>query len=246
MAARVSKPKAEGGGFAGFGRGLPSFFAELAEHQSRDWFLANKPRYESDILRPMEALLASLTLALAAQDIPLIGTKASVFRINRDVRFSRDKSPYKTNVGAVLTRTGTKASQGVLYVHAGAAEAFLALGFYNPEPDQLSALRVAILARPDRWRGIAHDLEEAALPLSREYMAARLPRGYDAAEVGDLAEWLRLKSFIVRRDLPPASLYGPGLVKPIADFAAAGQPLLRFGWQALADLPPREGARTRR
>ena len=234
-------------GFTGFGAGLIPFFAELAENQSRDWFLANRPRYDRDVHVPLESLVTSLSLALAARDIPLHGSpKASIFRINRDVRFSRDKTPYKTHASAVLTRTGDKHSQGLLYVHAGLGRSFMAAGFHALEPDQLAAMRDAMRARPVAWREIVAGLASASLELSRDTMAARMPRGYDAAELGDLAEWFRLRSFVVARDIAPDALAGPALVDEIAAFAGTALPFLRFGWKALGTLPPRQEPRAGR
>ena len=168
-------------GFTGFGAGLIPFFAELAENQSRDWFLANRPRYDRDVHVPLESLVTSLSLALAARDIPLHGSpKASIFRINRDVRFSRDKTPYKTHASAVLTRTGDKHSQGLLYVHAGLGRSFMAAGFHALEPDQLAAMRDAMRARPVAWREIVADWRAPAwscpaTPWPRACRAATTP-----------------------------------------------------------------------
>jgi uncharacterized protein (TIGR02453 family) len=220
-------------GFSGFGRDMMPFFMELAAQQSRDWFLANKHRYTRDVATPLEQLMDSLTLALAARDVPLLGTRASIFRLNRDIRFSRDKAPYKTHASAVLTRTGTKKSLGLLYIHFGPDRSFTALGFHSLEPAPLSALRDAILDDQAGWRRVIAELAAAGLAISRENMTARLPRLYQAQAVGDLADWFRLKSLIVSRELPQEALFDPGLVDTIADFATAGLPLLRFGWRVL-------------
>jgi len=219
--------------FTGFPAGALGFFTELAANQNREWFLANKPRYETTIRDPMASLVGSLSLVLAVREIPLRGdAKTSLFRINRDVRFARDKKPYKTNIGAILSRDGTKRSQGILYLHVAPEGCFAALGFYMPEPDQLGALRAAIVARPESWRGIA-----AGLSLSREHLAARLPSGIEAPS--DLHETLRLKSFITRLPLNPSDFSSLDVIDRIAAFAEAGRPMLDFGWHALSSLPPR-------
>ncbi len=121
------------GPFTGFGPEALTFFTALAAHQDRDWFAANKAVYDAHVRRPMEALVESLAVAFAAHDIPLTGAaKSSVFRIHRDVRFAKDKSPYKTHAGAVLSRDGTKGGVGILYIHVGGDEVgFTAVGFYN-------------------------------------------------------------------------------------------------------------------
>ena len=203
-----------------------------------EWFEANRSTYDEHVLEPLRRLVASLTFAFEVAELPLRGDpKASLFRLNRDIRFSKDKSPYKTNVGAVLTRDGTKSAPGLLYLHIEPANSFAALGFYMPEPLRLAALRDAIVANPARWRELEATLAREKLGLSRESELTRLPKGFDAVAVAEVADALRLKSFVVSRELPQAALQGPALVNDIVAFARAGLPLLSFGWSALAKAP---------
>jgi uncharacterized protein (TIGR02453 family) len=221
--------------FEGFGPHALRFFAELDANNNRDWFHANKARYDHDIHQPMAALVSSLSLALAVHDVPLSGDpKTSMFRLNRDIRFSHDKRPYKTNTSAVLSRDGTKTGQGLLYLQIGPDQSFAALGFYMIEPPKLAAFRQAIVDRPPQWRAVAKQLGKAGLKLSTDGALIRLPRGFDAATVGDLEAVIRLKSFVVGRPIAPAALHDSGLIDSLVDFATAGLPLLEFGWRALA------------
>jgi uncharacterized protein (TIGR02453 family) len=226
--------------FDGFTPGVFDFFAALAEHQARDWFQANKATYEAEVLGPMAALIGSLSLAFAARDIPLTGdAKRSVFRINRDVRFSNDKRPYKTNAGAVLSRDGTKAAgKGVLYIHIDgtARAAFAAIGFYRPGPGDLAAIRRAIADKPERWLETEAKLAAAGLALSREDALTRMPKGFEDRAGTDIADGLRSRNFIVRRPVATERLFGAGLIDDIAAFAADGLPLLAFGWRASGTL----------
>ncbi len=115
----------------------------------------------------MVALIDDLTAAFAARRIPLRGDgKRSIFRLNRDVRFSKDKSPYKTHAGAVMTRSGSKKDNGLLYIHIDPTGCFAAAGFYQPEARGLAALRKAMLAQPKQGEG-------AARPAGEERPAAR-------------------------------------------------------------------------
>lgn len=223
--------------FAGLSPSALGFFAELAANQNREWFLANKQRYEATLREPMQSLVGSLSLALEIHDIPLRGDpKTALFRVNRDVRFSKEKIPYKTNISAVLSRDGSKRSQGVLYVHAALTGCFAAIGFYMLDPDQLRAMRAAIVANPARWRKAVGGLD-----LSREQIAVRLPSGIEAPP--ELHEALRLKSFITRLALDAADFASPDLIGRIVDFTEAGRDMLEFGWNALASLPPRREAK---
>jgi uncharacterized protein (DUF2461 family) len=115
--------------FPGFAAADLAFLTGLAAHNDRDWFTANRAVYDDRLKPTLAALIDALNGALAARDLPLAGDpKRSVFRIHRDVRFSKDKRPYKTHVSATLTRDGQKLSPGLLYVHiepeGGPAPAF--------------------------------------------------------------------------------------------------------------------------
>ncbi len=222
--------------FTGFTPKALQFFHELALHQDRQWFQQHQSVYENEVQRPMAALVTALAAELARRGIPLTGDpKRSMFRIHRDVRFSSDKSPYKTHAGAVLTRDGTKNCQGLLYVHISPEGSFTAAGFYHPERDQLAALRQAIAASPERFQDLEKTLKKLRLFLSRDEALKRLPRGFEDVPAGPAAEALKLKSFVVHRDLSEDALGRPRLVKVITDFAEAALPLLRFGWEALGE-----------
>lgn len=226
--------------FTGFPVGTLAFLTELGVNQNRDWFEANRDRYEADVRAPLGRLVGSLTFALAANDLPLLGDpKKSVFRIHRDVRFSKDKRPYKTNASAILTRDGSKSRQGLLYIHIEPTGSFVAGGFYMPEPDQLAAIRTRIAERQREWQAVETALTKAELRFETELIANRLPKPFVAAAVADVADTLRLKSFEVSRPLTPAQLASPNLVDEIVTFARDVLPLLEFGWAALATLPRR-------
>jgi hypothetical protein len=113
----------------GFAAADLAFLTGLAAHNDREWFTANRAVYDERLKPTLSALIDALNGAFAARDLPLAGDpKKSVFRIHRDVRFSKDKRPYKTHVSATLTRDGQKLSPGLVYVHiepeGGPAPAF--------------------------------------------------------------------------------------------------------------------------
>ena len=223
--------------FRGFGRDARAFLEGLRAENTRAWFEAHRAEYERAVRGPALDLVADLCTALSAAGLPL-GAESparALFRINRDVRFSRDKSPYKVNLGAVLTRTGNRRDSGVLYVQYGLDGTWTGSGFWQPEPEILSALRDGILSRPEDWRATEAALGGSGLALSRDDAAVRLPNGYAADAVGDLGAAIRLRSFVVRRALPDALASGPDLVAAIVAFAAAALPLLRFGWRAIEE-----------
>ncbi|WP_165188207.1 DUF2461 domain-containing protein [Caulobacter soli] len=115
--------------FPGFAAADLAFLTGLAAHNDREWFTAHRAVYDERLKPTLSALIDALNGAFAARDLPLAGDpKKSVFRIHRDVRFSKDKRPYKTHVSATLTRDGQKLSPGLVYVHiepeGGPAPAF--------------------------------------------------------------------------------------------------------------------------
>ena len=221
--------------FIGFGPAALSFLEGLAATQTREWFLANKPVYERDLRAPLGSLVESLAFAFAAHDIPLTGdAKRSLFRMHRDVRFSKDKSPYKTNAGAVLTRDGLKNSNGLLYIQIGGeGGSFMAAGFYHADPDDLATLRRAIAEDAERWLALEDALGDARLALGAGDAMTRLPRGFEDHAGSPVASALRLRNFVVRRPIAAERLRDANLIDDIVDFAGAALPLLRFGWSAL-------------
>jgi uncharacterized protein (TIGR02453 family) len=243
--ARPSPAPPAPGPFTGFGPGALPFFEALAANQNREWFQANKDNYENQVRAPMAALVEALSFAFAAHDIPLTGDpKRALFRIHRDVRFSKDKSPYKTNAGAVITRDGAKGSPGLLYVQVGGTGSFTGIGFYGLEPKDLATLRHAIADAPDRWLAIRSALNEEGLDFSMGYALARLPKGFEGHAGSPVEGDLKLRNLIVSRPIPADRLQDPGLIDDIVAFASAGLPLLRFGWSALDRARGQAAART--
>lgn len=221
--------------FTGFTPAAYRFLIELGLNNNKPWFEANRTTYESAVKQPLAGLIADVAAELARRGLPLEGDpKRSGFRINRDVRFSNDKSPYKTQAGTVWFRQGSgKGGTGVLYFHFAAEGCFTAAAFYHPEPEVLDSFRERIRVHPDRFLAMQAELAAAGLALDGSDTLTRMPKGFEDLKVSPVAEAIRLRSFIVRRDLPLAATTGPGLVGAIVDLGAAALPLLRFGWDAV-------------
>jgi uncharacterized protein (TIGR02453 family) len=155
--------------FTGFGKGAIAFYDDLAANNSRDWWLANKARYEDEVRRPMEELL---------QDVAEEFGEAKLFRPNRDTRFSKDKSPYKTSIAAVIYQEGG----GSVYVSLAAEGLHVGGGSYHLERPQLARLRQAI--DDDRTgrelERITADLRQAKAELTAHDAVKTAPRGYTA------------------------------------------------------------------
>ena len=211
-------PKTTTGPFAGFPRTAPDFFVELAADNSRDFWQANWSRFETEIRGPMEALVAALE--------PHAGSMR-LFRMNRDVRFSRDKSPYKTQQGALVDRP----EGGIFYLQLDADGLMVASGYHWMARDQLGRFREMVAG--DRTGPAFLKVIEA---LSGEGLAVGggiqdplkgTPRGYakDHARI----EWLRWRGAIASRRIDdPDQLASPNLADEIVQFGEAATPLLRL------------------
>lgn len=222
--------------FAGFGAQTLPFFKALAFHQNKEWYDANRDTYEGEIKEPLGDLVEALAARFAAQKIPLRGDrKASLFRLHRDVRFARDKSPYKTHAGAVMTREGTKSDPGLLYIHIAPEGCFFAAGVYHAEPQQLANLRHAIVRAPAVWTGTLKKLAKAKLTMSQDEILTRAPKGFERVADPALMGAIRLKSFIVTRPITAQRLAKPELCDDGVSFAKDALPLLEWAWSAIVD-----------
>jgi uncharacterized protein (TIGR02453 family) len=222
--------------FQGFGTQALPFFKALAFHQSKEWFDANRETYERAVKGPMGDLVEDTAARLAKAKIPIKGDrKSSAFRIHRDVRFSQNKDPYKTHAGVVLTRSGTKNDPGVLYFHLSPTECFFAAGFHLPDPHDLGRLRAAAARDPKAFKQMTAKLKKGGLKLSDEDALKRAPRGFETVDDPEIAAATRLKSMVCLRPVAEAAIKSPTLVDDFCAFAADSLPLLKWGWDALAD-----------
>ncbi len=219
--------------FAGFGPQALGFLKALAFHQDKAWFEENRGIYESEIKAPLLDLIGDLTARFEALDLPLRGDGRSIFRLHRDIRFSKEKRPYKTNAGAVLSRDGTKRAQGFLYIHLDPEGCFAAAGFWQPEPEETLALRRAIVGKPKAFREALGRLEKAGLVLGDGDPLSRAPKGFEEVGEPDLAAAVRMRNILVRRPIEPEAIRVPDLVRDLVTFTREAEPLLRFGWAPL-------------
>ncbi|RWM26018.1 TIGR02453 family protein [Mesorhizobium sp.] len=216
--------------FKGFGQKAIPFLKALDFHQSREWFQENRDLYESQLHEPFCDLVETLTERFATAGLGLRGDrKKSLFRINRDVRFSKDKRPYNRHLSAILSPDGTKMEQGVFYVHIGLERCFAGVAWWQPGPELLQAMRKAIVAKPAAFRGVVSSLKKAGLELDQEDCLKRAPRGFEEVTEADLAQAVRSRHFVVRHDIDPAMIHSSALVDDLVDFTLRAKPLLDWG-----------------
>jgi uncharacterized protein (TIGR02453 family) len=228
-----------GGGFTGFRPAAFAFLDGLRDNNDPAWFKPRKAIYEAEVLAPFRDLIVAVGEALRQAGLPLVGDpQRGIFRIYRDVRFSRDKRLYKTHAGAVLTRTGDKRNPGLLYLHVAPGESMTAAGFWHPEPDPLARLRRAVLADPDAFLAMAARLEDGGHPIASDARLSRPPRGFEAAKGTPVAEYVGWKSFTVHAALSDTEMKSPAVIDRIVGFAQTVMPLLEWGWAAIDDEAP--------
>ncbi|MFC5381673.1 TIGR02453 family protein [Aquipuribacter nitratireducens] len=205
------------------------WFTDLQENNSAEWFHANRTTFDEYVAEPFEDLLEEVTARLAGTDAPLRGGAATTFRMNRDVRFSADKSPYSTSRSALLTRSGTKSeSGGLVYVQLGGDGGLLAGGLYKPPTSRLDPLRQSMLEDPDGFSAVVDALAANGHELDRSDAVKTMPRGYTEHADHPLAAYLRLKQLVVMEPLPKAAWLDDTAADRVVDFALGIAPLLRF------------------
>ncbi|MCZ7557144.1 MAG: DUF2461 domain-containing protein [Bacteroidia bacterium] len=215
--------------FAGFPKDMLRFFKELKANNTREWFLENKKRYEESVREPMLSLLDDLANRLRAVDSDIeIDPRKALYRINRDVRFSADKSPYKTNTAAAFTLRGyDRKVDAAYYFHIMPGEVGVGGGLYAPSGDQLKKLRPAIAANPDEFRAILADKKFARLfgGLTGESLT-RVPQGFDKDHPA--ADLLMRKQFLAWAELPGKSLDDGGFADILVEHFTAMTPFIRY------------------
>jgi len=206
-----------------------NFLRELTEHNTREWFTANKSRFRTHLEAPFAALLEALSNRLADAPRPLLGGKATMFRLNRDTRFSADKSSYKTNVSGLLTPSGAKSQVSALvYIHFDPTSSFAAAGYYNLSPKQLAPIREAMVDRAEAFDSVLEALASAGRSLAAIDGLTAMPRGFAEHAAHRHAEHIRRTSLIVRDDLPEADWMTGQVIDTIERLARDAMPLLTF------------------
>jgi uncharacterized protein (TIGR02453 family) len=226
-------------GFRGFKREAIQFLADLAANNERAWFQPRKADYERLLKEPMEQLCLALAERFEQRGIPLhADPKKSPFRIYRDTRFSKDKSPYKTRVAASFPWVDRPGQPGEL-VDAGAhanggyfnfqpGEMYIGGGMWMPHRERVEAFRAAVRDEPERVRGALEDPGFVAWFGGAHTHEAlkRLPPGSPADH--PLADLFRWKDVIFGRRLADREVLSPALPDLISDGYAAAMPVFRF------------------
>jgi uncharacterized protein (TIGR02453 family) len=225
-----------------------AFLRQLARHNNRPWFEAHRAEFKEHLHEPMAGLVEEMDVRLKGFAPEMTGDpKRSIFRLYRDVRFSKDKSPYKTHVACWFT--ALSAGHGVgsethgagagFYVHVEPGASSVAGGIWMPPRESLKQIREALAARP---REFEKTLGTPAFrrrfgTLSEEKVLSRVPKPWDASHPA--ATWLRHASFTVSASLTDADVTGARLIATVEKDLKILLPMVRWLNVALG-YPPRE------
>jgi uncharacterized protein (TIGR02453 family) len=214
---------------------LFTFLEELKENNEREWFLENRSRYEADARDPLLAFIQAFAEPLEGVSRHMLADPrpngGSMFRIFRDARFSRDKSPYKTNIGAQFRHAlSSKDVHGpMIYLHLDPGGCFTGAGLWRPDPDTIKRVRERIATKPKEWQAV----RAKGLDVQGERLV-RVPQGYDPAH--PLAEDLKLKDFYVMEALTRRQVCAGTFMETFTEACRSAAPLMKFLGKAL-DMP---------
>jgi uncharacterized protein (TIGR02453 family) len=211
------------------------FLKELEKNNNRDWFQANKKAFEA-AQDNVTALAGYLIGEIGKFDsaVASIEPKSCIFRIYRDIRFSKDKSPYKTNLGAYISPGGRKSMQPGYYIHIQPGQCFVAAGKHMPDATELLKVRTAIAANPKEFLGIVEkrSFREKFGVLHGERLS-RPPKGF--SEESPAIEYLKLKSFTIYSEYKSNKLItSSDFPKTVVKDFKAMFPLMNYLRRALA------------
>ena len=217
--------------YVGFNSSTIAFLDELTANNNREWFKENKARYEDLVLDVALRFIQSMhdPLADIAPHFTAIPQRmgGSLMRVYRDTRFSKNKQPYKTNVGIQFRHEQAKDvhSPGY-YVHIDPQQVFVGVGMWRPDSDPLRAIRERIAAKPAEWRrAVTNSKFKRNFELGGESLS-RPPRGFDKDH--ELIDDIKRKSFIAVRNLDVEDCLSPQFQKKVETTFRAGTPFMQF------------------
>ena len=205
------------------------FLNDLQKNNNRPWFEAHRKQYElakEDFLLLTEKIIAGI--AVFDKPIALLKAKECTFRINRDVRFSKNKSPYKNNIAGYFNRNGKKGNGAGYYLHIEPGKSFAAGGIWMPEPKDLIKIRQEIDYGFEDWKKIISNpsFKKTFAEGIKGEALVRPPKGYD--EDNPAIQYLKQKSFIVSKPFSDAEVQGKTFVKEVANTFKTMKPMIDF------------------
>ena len=216
---------------ASFSPQLFAFLRDLAAHNDREWFAANKARYVADVQEPALAFIEDVGMRLPEISRHFVADArpngGSLYRIYRDTRFSKDKTPYKTQTGIHFRHERAKDAHAPgFYLHMEPGRVFVGCGTWRPERDALHAIRTAIATRPQRWTAVVEDPAFAGRFQMGGETLKRPPAGFDRDH--PLIEDIKRKDFIASTELSEADVTSSGFLSRFLGLCAESAGFMRF------------------
>lgn len=210
-----------------FTRDTFRFLTELARNNRRDWFDENRARYDEQVRDPALRFIEDFAPHLARLSPHFHAGPRSLFRIHKDTRFSKDKSPYKTHTGIQFRHDQARDAHAPgYYLHLEPGTVFVGLGLWRPDGPTLRMIRERIVEEPAAWKKASRGRKFAGVFTQEGDRLSRPPRGFDPGH--PLADDLRWKDFFGYRDLDEAFVTGPNLPSELAKILAAGSEYMAF------------------
>ncbi len=220
-----------------FSNATYKFLEELDANNNREWFKANKGRYEHDVKEPMQEFIASMRAPLAKISKHIVADPSpvggSMFRIYRDTRFAADKTPYKTHAACQFRHeTGRDAHAPGYYFHIGIGESHIGGGIWHPDNVVLGIIRDRIAAKPGEWKKVIGGRKFKSLlgDVGGDSLV-RPPKGYDPEH--KYIEYIKMKDFWAGLGLGKRTITGGGLYDSVVEIYQTASPLMKFLCDAL-------------
>lgn len=204
------------------------FLSKLEKNNNRDWFNENKSLYleaQADVINFVENLIQEI--GKFDEDILKLDAKKSLFRIYRDTRFSKDKSPYKNNFGASLG-IGKGSQKAGYYIHIQPGKSFVGCGVYQPESNTLKKIRTEISRNGAEFLQIINDknFKNTFGELSREDQLKKIPQGFEKEDL--MADYLKLKSFVVLKNITDTEILDKNAVENLGSYLKSAKEFNAF------------------
>lgn len=205
------------------------FLKELKKNNNKPWFESNRKRYEN-AQNEIKSFVADWIklFGKTEPEIALLDPKKCIFRINRDVRFSVNKDPYKHNLGAYLNKGGKSSNTAGYYLHIEPGNCFFGAGNYMPQPDELAKIRQEIDYNFSGFKKIisSKKFKENFGDLNEDNKLKRPPKGYD--EENAAIDFLKLKGFTVFKKLKDNELTSSNFMKTAIELSTTVKPFIDF------------------
>ncbi|MEW4455865.1 DUF2461 domain-containing protein [Bremerella sp. JC817] len=209
---------------------------ELHDNNNREWYHEHKGEIRTLLQDPFAKMLDVVTDKLKNAKRPMVGSKQTMFRLYRDVRFSNDKRPYKEHVSGLLTPSGNKKEDtALMYAHLGADGGFIGSGFYRLETKVLNQFRDRIIADAVEFRKVIRKIKKAGLEFAEIEPLKSMPRGYAEYADHEHVDFLKMRSLVVTQPQTRKVWLDGTIVKQLLALHKATVDFLLFGLEAVGE-----------